>query len=258
VPGTAVKLEAVSPNLPPVVVAASVPLSAGTYSWPVPINLPRADWTIRATVVGNTLVTGASAAATTVVWPTLSISAPSSGVAGGNVTVSWAFTDGAAAPVRVRVLQGTRVVGTATSNGVTAADGTGSLVYRLPVNLLPGDYQFDVAATANTALVAATGTVPVTRPTLTVSGATSVVRGQTATLNWSFGGGAVAPVKVELVQGTRVVLVRSSAVTAADGTGSLAYLAPATLPVGAYTVRIRPVVLATSTVIEGLSGFTVS
>ena len=353
VPGTAVKLEALAPGLTPVVVASSVPLAAGTYSWAVPLNLPRAEWTIRATVVGNTLVTDTSAAATTVTWPTLSASVAGTGVAGAPVTLSWAFTDGAVAPVRVRLLQDARVVATVTSNGVTAADGTGSLAYALPIGLVPGTYRFDVTAVANAALTSATGTLPVTRPgltasasgsgvsgapvtvswaftgnaapavrvrllqgtrlvatvtasgatgadgtgsvsyrlpvtlepgsyrfdvtptaaltmlqysgavtvtrpTLSVGGATSVVRGQTATVSWAFTGGAAVPVKIELVQGTRVVLIRSGAVTAADGTGSYVYRAPTTLAVGSYTVRVRPVLLAASTAIEATGSFTVS
>ena len=258
VPGTAVKLEAVAPNLPAVVAAPSVPLAGGAHSWAVPINLPRADWRIRATVVGNALVTSTSAAATTVSWPTVSASAPAAGVAGARVTVSWTLSDGAVAPVRVRLLQGTRVVATVTSNGVTAAGGTGSVVYRLPVNLVPGAYAFDVAPAANLSLVAATGAVTTTRPGLSVSGATSVARGQTATISWSFTDGAAVPVKIELVQGTRVVLVKSGAVTADAGTGSFAYRAPATLIAGSYTVRIRPVLLATSTAIQATGPFTVT
>ncbi|MCW2701415.1 MAG: hypothetical protein JWQ45_2950 [Blastococcus sp.] len=258
VPGTAVKLEAVAPNLSPVTIAASVPLAAGTYTWNVPAGLPRADWKIRATVVGNPLVTSTSAAATTVTWPTVSASASPSGVAGAPVTVSWAFTDGAAAPVKVRLLQGTRVVATVTAGGVTAADGTGSVTYRLPVNLAAGNYQFDVSAAANATIVAKTGAVPVTLPTLAASGAASAVRGQTATISWTFSDGAAVPVRIDLVQGTTVVLVKSGAVTANDGTGSFAYKAPTTLAAGTYTVRIRPVLLSTSAAIQGTRTFTVS
>ena len=258
VPGTAVKLEAVAAGYGPVTVAASAPLATGTYTWNVPANLPRADWTIRATVVGNTLVTGSSAAATTVIWPTVAVTAPSAAVAGAPVTVSWAYTDGAVAPVKIRLMQGTRAISTLTSAGRTLADGTGSLVYRLPINVLPGSYQFEVSAAANAAVMDTTGDVPVTRPTLAASGATTVVRGQTATLSWAFSDGAVAPVKVELVMGTRVVLVTGAGVTAANGTGSFVYKAPATLPVGTYTVRIRPTLLATSTVVVGAGTLTVS
>jgi hypothetical protein len=53
----------------------------------------------------------------------------------------------------------------------------------------------------------------VTRPALTVSGASSVARGQSATIAWSYSGGASAPVSISLVQGTRVVAVKSGAVT---------------------------------------------
>jgi hypothetical protein len=257
-PGTAVKLEAVAPNLTPVTIVASAPIATGSYTWTVPTSVPRADWKIRATVVGNTLVTSTSAAATTVTWPTVSVSTSASGVAGAPVTVSWAFTDGAAAPTKVRLLQGTKVVATVTSTGVTAADGTGSVSYRLPINLAPGDYQFDVAAAANAAIVAKTGNVPVTQPTLTASGATSVARGQTATISWSYSAGASAPVRIDLVQGTNVILVKSGAVTAVDGTGSFAYKAPTTLPAGTYTLRIRPAALATSAAIQATRTFTVS
>jgi hypothetical protein len=257
-PGTAVKLEAVSPNLTPVTIAASVPITAGTYTWTVPANLPRADWKIRATVVGNTLVTSTSAAATTVVWPTVSVSSSASGVAGAPVTVSWAFTDGAAAPVKIRLLQGTKVVATVSASAATTAAGTGSVTYGLPVNLAAGDYQFDVAAAVNASIVAKTGNVPVTLPTLTASGATAVVRGQTATISWSFSAGASAPVRIDLVQGTKVILVKSGAVTAVDGTGSFVYKAPTTLLPGTYTVRLRPAVLAASPAIQGTRTFTVS
>jgi hypothetical protein len=258
VPGTAVKLEAVHASYLPVVIAASVPLSAGTYTWNVPLTLKPGDWTIRGTVVGNTLVTDTSAAAITVALPTLSASASSSGVAGAPVTVSWAYSGGAAAPVRVRLLQGVKVIASVTTSGVTASDGTGSVSYRLPVNLLPGNYQFDVAAAANATIVDATGDVAVTRPTLDAAGATSVARGQTATITWAFSDGAAAPVKIELVQGTKVVLVKSGAVTANDGTGSFTWKAPTTLVAGAYTVRIRPALLATSTVIQATGPFTVT
>jgi hypothetical protein len=258
VPGTAVKLEAVSPNHPPVVIAASAPLAAGTYSWNVPLNMRPAEWKIRATVVGNTLVTSTSAASTTVVWPEVSTSAPASGVAGAPVTVSWAFTDSAVAPVRVRLMQGTRAVSTLTTSGRTALDGTGSLTHHLPINLAPGNYQFEVAAAANPAIIRTTGAVPVVRPTLATGGASTVVRGQTATISWAFSDGAAAPVRIDLVQGTNVVLVKSGAVTAGNGTGSFVYKAPTTLAAGTYTVRIRPVPLATSTAIQATGSFTVS
>ena len=258
VPGTAVKLEAVHASYPPVVIASSVPLSAGTYTWNVPLTLKPGDWKIRGTVVGNTLVTSTSAAATTVALPTLSASASSSGVAGAPVTVSWAYSGGVAAPVKVRLLQGIKVIATVTSSGVTASDGTGSVSYRLPVNLVPGNFQFDVSAAANATVTDGTGDVAVTRPTLAASGATSVARGQVATISWTFSDGAAAPVKIELVQGAKVVLVKSGALTATDGTGSFAYKAPTTLVPGTYTLRIRPSLLATSTVIQATGTFTVS
>jgi X-X-X-Leu-X-X-Gly heptad repeat protein len=241
-----------------VTIVASAPLATGSYTWTVPLSLPRADWKIRATVVGNTLVTSTSAAATTVTWPTVSATVPSSGVAGAPVTVSWAFTDGAVAPVKVRLLQGTRVVATLTSGTATAADGTGSLTSRLPVNLAVGAYQFDVSAAANAAIVQKTGDVAVTLPTLAAAGDTSVVRGQTATFSWTFSDGVAVPVRIDLVQGTKVVLVKTGAVTADAGTGSFAYKAPTTLAAGTYTVRIRPVLLATSTAIQASRTFTVS
>lgn len=353
VPGTAVKLEAVAPGRTPVTIAAGAPLAGGTHTWTVPLSLPEADWKVRGTVVANALVTSTSAAAVSVSWPSVaissdasavagalvavdwafsdsavapvrirllqgtrvvttlttsgrtaadgtgtlsyrlpigllpgdyrfdvaasvnaaiaattgtvpvarpsvSLSAPGAGVAGGLATVHWAFTDGAVAPVRIRLLQGTRVVLTLTSSGVTAADGTGSLSYRLPITLLAGDYRFDVAPSANPAITAASGTVPVTLPSLAVSGAASVARGQTATISWSFTAGAAVPVRIDLVQGSTVVLVRSGAVTAADGTGSFAYRAPTTLAVGAYTLRIRPALLATSGTVQATRSFTVS
>jgi hypothetical protein len=235
-----------------------VPLSAGTYTWNVPLTLRPGDWKIRGTVVGNTLVTSTSAAATTVALPTLSASASSSGVAGAPVTVSWAYSGGVAAPVKVRLLQGIKVIATVSSSGVTASDGTGSVSYRLPVNLVPGNFQFDVSAAANATVTDGTGDVAVTRPTLAASGATSVARGQVATISWTFSDGAAAPVKIELVQGTKVVLVKSGASTATDGTGSFAYKAPTTLVPGTYTLRIRPSLLATSTVIQATGTFTVS
>jgi peptidyl-Asp metalloendopeptidase len=257
VPGTAVKLEAVSPPLGPVTVVASLPLATGAYDWPVPVNLPKGDWKIRATVVGNTLVSGTSAASITVGWPQVSASASSSGVAGAPVTVSWAFTDGAVAPVRIRLMQGTRAVSTLTTSGQTSSSGTGSLTYRLPVNLAPGSYEFEVAPAANTAILGTTS-VAVVRPTLASSGASSVVRGQTATIAWSFSSGAAAPVRIDLVQGTKVLTVKSGAVTADDGTGSFVYQAPATLAPGTYTLRIRPVLLAASNVVEVTRTFTVT
>jgi hypothetical protein len=258
VPGTAVKLEAVAPNLPPVTIVASTSIAAGTYTWNVPLNLPRADWNVRATVVGNLLVTSTSAAATTVTWPSVSVSAPAAAVAGAPVSVSWAFSDGAVAPVKVRLMQGTKAVATVTTAGRTDPGGTGSFVYRLPINLLPGTYQFEASAAVNAAIVATTGNVPVARPTLAASGATSVVRGQTATISWTFSDGAVAPVKIDLVQGTKVVVVKSGGVTLDNGTGSFAYKAPTTLLPGTYTLRIRPSVLATSNVVEATRTFTVS
>ncbi len=258
VPGTAVKLEAVHTSYPPVVIAASVPLSAGTYTWNVPLTHKEGDWKVRATVVGNTLVADTSAAATTVEWPDVSASVSASGVAGAPVTVSWAFTDGAVAPVKVRLMQGTKAISTVTTSGPTASDGTGSLDYRLPINLVPGNYQVEVSAAANAAIIDTTGDVPVTRPTLAAAGATSVARGQTATITWAFSDGASAPVRIELVQGTKVVLVKSGGVTAADGTGSFAYKAPTTLVAGSYTLRIRPTLLATSTVIQATGSFTVT
>lgn len=256
-PGTTVKLEAVSPTAT-AVIAASAPIAPGTYTWNVPVNLPRANWTVRATVVGNTLLTSTSAAATTVTWPTVTASASASGIAGAPVTVSWAFSDSAVAPVKVRLLQGTRVVATVTSTGVTAAGGTGSVSYRLPINLAAGAYQFDVSPALNAAIVHTTGDVPVTLPTLTASGAASVARGQTAAISWAFSGGASVPVRIDLVQGTKVILVKSGAVSLADGTGSFAYKAPTTLLPGTYTVRIRPALLATSAAVQGTRSFTVS
>jgi hypothetical protein len=258
VPGTAVKLEAVSPNLPPVTIVASTPIAARAYTWNVPVSLPEADWKVRATVVGNTLVTSTSVAATTVSWPQVSVSGPASAVAGAPVTVSWAFTDGAVAPVKVRLLQGTKAVATVTASGPTAADGTGSFVYRLPINLAPGNYQLEAAATVNAAMVDRTGDIAVTRPTLAAAGATSVVRGQTAALSWTFSGGAAAPVRIELVLGTKVIVASSGAATATTGTGSFVYKAPTTLAAGTYTVRIRPSALATSTAVMGTKTLTVS
>jgi hypothetical protein len=116
----------------------------------------------------------------------------------------------------------------------------------------------DVTAAANAAITDAAGDVAVTRPTLAASGATSVVRGQTATISWTFSDGAAAPVRIELVQGTKVVLVKSGPATAADGTGSFAYKAPTTLPAGSYTLRIRPTLLATSSAIQATGSFTVT
>ena len=257
VPGTAVKLEAVSATLKPVPVVASVALATGTYDWTVPVNLPKGDWKIRATVVGNTLVSGTSTASITVGWPQVSASASSSGVAGAPVTVSWAFTDGAVAPVRIRLMQGIRAVSTLTTSGQTSISGTGSLTYRLPVNLAPGSYEFEVAPAANTVIIGTTS-VAVVQPTLASSGASSVVRGQTATIAWSFSSGAAAPVRVDLVQGTKVLTIKSGAVTADDGTGSFVYKAPATLAPGTYTLRIRPVLLAASNVVEVTRTFTVT
>jgi hypothetical protein len=258
VPGTAVKLEAVSPTATTVVIAGGAPIATGTYTWNVPVNLPRADWKVRATVVGNTLVASTSAAATTVTWPSVTASATASGIAGAPVTVSWAFSDSAVAPAKVRLLQGTRVVATVTSTGVTTAGGTGSVSYRLPINLAAGNYQFEVSAALNAAIVDKAADTAVTLPTLSVGGATSVARGQTATISWAFTGGAVAPVRIDLVQGTKVILVKSGAVTAADGTGSFAYKAPTTLLAGSYTVRIRPVLLAASAAVQASRGFTVT
>jgi hypothetical protein len=258
VPGTAVKLEAVHASYPPVVIAPSVPLTTGTYAWKVPLTLKEGDWQVRATVVGNTLVTSTSAAATTVSWPDISASASASGVAGALLDVDWTLSDSAVAPARVRLMQGTKAIATVTSGGVTASDGTGSVSYRLPINLAPGNYQVEVAAAANLAIVDTTVDIPVTRPTVALSGATSVARGQTATIAWAFSDGASAPVKLELVQGTKVVLVKSGGVTAADGTGSFAWKAPTTLVPGTYTLRIRPTLLATSTAIQATVTFTVT
>lgn len=353
-PGTAVKLEAVAPGRTTVGIAPSVPLTAGTHTWTVPMSVPEGDWRIRATVVGNPLVADTSAAPVTVAWPGVAVSGPTSAVAGAPVTVSWAFTDGAAGPVRVRLVQGTRAVLTLATSAPTAAGGTGSLTATLPIGLVPGSHRFEVASAANTlvtstsadpvavtlptlavshtpidvagdlvtvswefgdavaapvrirlvqgttavatlasgARTAADGTgsasyrLPVTlapgsysvevsaagnpgivrtgapgalaRPTLTASGASSVVRGQSATIGWSFSGGAAAPVTVVLVQGTRVVAVTSGAGTADGGSGSFVWKAPATLAPGSYTLRVRPTPLASSATIEGTRAFTVS
>jgi hypothetical protein len=128
----------------------------------------------------------------------------------------------------------------------------------MPVNLAPGNYQFEAASAVNAAIVHRTGDVAVTRPTLAASGATSVARGQTATLSWAFSGGAAAPVRIELVLGTKVVVASTGAATAATGSGSFVYKAPTTLVAGTYTVRIRPSALATSTVVMGTKTLTVS
>jgi hypothetical protein len=85
-----------------------------------------------------------------------------------------------------------------------------------------------------------------------------VARGQAATISWSFSGGASAPVTITLVQGTKVVAVKSGAVTRDDGSGSLVWTAPTTLAPGSYTLRIRPAQLASSATIEGTRAFTVS
>lgn len=354
VPGTAVKLEAVAPGRTPVAIAASVPLAAGTHTWTVPMSVPEGSWRIRATVVGNTLVADTSAAAVTVAWPQVSVSGPTSAVAGAPVTVSWAFTDGAAGPVRIRLLQGTRAVLTLATSAATTAGGTGSLVATLPIGLAAGSYRIEVASAGN-ALVTGTSADPVTvtlptlsttatafdvagdlvtvtweygdavavpvrirllqgtsavatlassartaadgagsassrlpitlapgtytvevsavgvpgivatgdpravtRPALTVSGASSVARGQSATIAWSYSGGASAPVSISLVQGTRVVAVKSGAVTGDDGSGSFVWKAPTTLVPGSYTLRIRPTPLASTAAIEGTRAFTVS
>lgn len=354
VPGTAVKLEAVAPGRTPAAIAASVPLAAGTHTWTVPMSVPEGSWRIRATVVGNTLVADTSAAAVTVAWPQVSVSGPTSAVAGAPVTVSWTFTDGAAGPVRIRLLQNTRAVLTLATSAATTAGGTGSLVAtlpiglaagsyrievtsagnglvtgtsadpvtvtlptlsttatafdvagdlvtvswqygdavavpvrirllqgssavatlassartaadgagsassRLPITLAPGTYTVEVSAVGSPGIVATGAPRAVTRPALTVSGASSVARGQSATIAWSYSGGASAPVTISLVQGTRVVAVKSGAVTGDDGSGSFVWKAPTTLVPGSYTLRIRPTPLASTTAIEGTRAFTVS
>ncbi|WP_448611628.1 Ser-Thr-rich GPI-anchored membrane family protein [Geodermatophilus sp. URMC 60] len=354
VPGTAVKLEAVAPGRTTVGIAPSAPLKAGAHTWTVPLNVPEGDWTVRATVVGNTLVADTSASPVTVAWPEVSVSAPAAAVAGAPVTVSWAFTDDAVAPVNVRLLQGTKAVLTLATNartgtdgsgsltatlpvglaagsyrievtaavnalvtgtpadpvavtlptlstsatpvdvagdlvtvswrysdgvvapvivrlvpgtgaattlasGVrTAADGTGSGSYRLPITLAPGTYSVEVSAVGGPGIVGRGTAAAVARPTLTASGASSVARGQAATISWSFSGGASTPVTITLVQGTKVVAVKSGVATGANGSGSLVWTAPTTLAPGSYTLRIRPAQLASSATIEGTRAFTVS
>jgi hypothetical protein len=186
------------------------------------------------------------------------VTSPAAGVVGNNVTVSWSFSDGVVTPVRVRLMQGATAVATVSGSAPTNANGTGSLTYRLPINLAAGTYRFEVSAAGNTAIVRTTTDVPVTLPSLTSSGATSVVLGQTATISWAFSGGAVAPVQIDLVQGGTVVTVTTAGSTTTTGTGSIVWRAPTTLARGSYTLRIRPTALATSATIEGTRAFTVS
>jgi hypothetical protein len=133
-----------------------------------------------------------------------------------------------------------------------------------PLSLPPGsDYRIRVRATGSTTVLSTSDALHTLRlPTLSATSPTAGAtwaRGSTVTLGWQVSDGVAAPVKAQLVQGTKTwATVVASGVTAPGGAGTATWTVPATLPAGAYTLRLRPVATAGNASIESTVAITVT
>ncbi len=181
----------------------------------VPPSTPAGTYNLTVTTIdkfGTLAAVLTASEAVTITAPVLTTTVPSTAKNGTQITISWAYADDSALPVKLELLQGagTKVLAVIAKSAPSTSSGTGSVTWTVP-GKLPAAADYVVRATAigpKPAPSDASGALAVTATTITVDEdalAGGVTIGQTVPLEWAADTGVAQSVTVSLVQGTKVV-----------------------------------------------------
>ena len=121
---------------------------SGSYKWVIPSNqTPGSDYSIKITSRSNGSCTDTSDTNFTVVAPSLALTSPNGGenwAPGTTQTISWAYTGGPGAYLKIELLKGGILNRTINSFAVTSK---GSFSWKIPATQVPGaDYSIRITS----------------------------------------------------------------------------------------------------------------
>jgi hypothetical protein len=241
----------------PILIKASVPASAGTYTWDVPLTLSTSTaYRVRITSIGQSAITISSVATFLVTQPSPDLTFPANGntwAAGTTRQITWDYD--VPGNVSISLLKGGALVSTIKAS-VSARSDTFS--WAIPLSLTAGsDYSIEIRSLTNKALAGqgtggATNLFTISLPSITANNPGTVIAGTAETITWSAVAGTV-----RLAYSTDGVTFTTIKASVPGSQGSFSW----DVPVGLATLTTYRILVASTTNpnIKGVSTvFTVS
>jgi hypothetical protein len=254
--GTTIRVELLKGGVVAAVIASAAKPAAGSVTWTAPATLPTgADYRVRVVAPSNAALFDSGEEDFSIDGTSLTLGALSGDgpwVAGSLRTITWTRVGAPGTSLRLELVRpgATPVLLVAAT---PLASGTYTVKPALNV-AVAGDYRIRGTVVGNVLVADTTDEdVAITRPSIVVTDPEATwTLGSATTLQWAFTGTATAPVKLELVRGTKATVLASSVPTAADGTGSYTVRPAQTLLLASdYRLRVtatsNAAVTATST-----------
>jgi uncharacterized repeat protein (TIGR03803 family) len=176
----------------------------------------------------------------------ISVTYPSGGsfIAGAKCTIAWTYAGNPGSSVSIALLQAGSPVSTIASSTSVGSNGNGSYTWTIPGTQASGtNYEVQVSSTTISSCKATSNNFTIVGPSISVTspkGGETWSAGEKHNITWSYQGNPGSSVKIVLVEGsaTAATIVSSTSI-GNNGTGSYAWIVPATLVTGSnYKVQV--------------------
>jgi hypothetical protein len=234
------------------------PGGAGTYRWTPPLTLtPATGYRVKVVAATTAAVADLGTSSIELARPTLTLNSPASATVGVPVDLTWQWSDTVQANVTLQLVRPGRVTVLA-ANLKSASDGSGTYRWTPAAALIPAsDYTLRAVASASTAVTSTPAALDLSRPTISLTAPSTLTTGVVAAISWQYSGAATLPVRVDLLRGTTVAASATTNGATVSGAGSVNWTVARTLTAGSYSLRIRPVALASSDAVQDVLAVTV-
>lgn len=242
-PGENVKIELYDGSTLSSTIAASTPLSAGSYNWTIPSTQATGSaYTIKVTSTTNSEISDTSDGPFTITGPSITIKSPNGGeilIRKAVVPITWSYTGNPDAKVKIQLYNGTTLSRTITSSIPLSAGSYKWTVSSLQT--LGSNYTIKITSTTDSTFSdTSNGTFTIAKPSITVkapNGGEAFTRGGVMPISWSSVGSPGATVKILLYKGIFVSRTITSGTSMSTGTYN--WTIPLTQTVGSsYKIKI--------------------
>lgn len=242
-PGANVKIELYSGSTLSATIAASMPLSAGTYSWTIPAGQAiGSNYTVKITSATDNTISDTSNSPFSITGPSITVIAPNGGetlLRGAVVPIRWSYTGNPGAKVKIQLYKGATLSRTI-STGTALSAG----VYNWKISSLQSlasGYRIKITSTTDSTIGdTSDGTFTIAKPSITVispNGGESFTRGGVMPISWSSLGSPGASVKILLYRG--MFVSRTITTSTPMSAGTYNWSIPSTQVVGStYKIKI--------------------
>ncbi len=242
-PGGSVKIELYNGSTLSGTIAASRPLSAGSYSWTIPSTQAiGSNYRIKITSTTNSAISDTSDGPFTITSPSITVTSPNGGETlfrGAVVPITWSYTGNPGANVKIQIYKGIFLSRTITLS--TPLSG-GTYNWTIPSTQSAGStYKVKVTSTTNSTISdTSNGTFTIAKPSITVispNGGETLTRGSVVPISWSSVGNPGANVKILLYKG--IFLSRTITSSTPLSAGTYNWTIPSTQSAGSiYKLKI--------------------